>query len=74
MNMTVPKRKRALLLHSAGPGVDEISDTLPDTGDDNYYAIAVEKLNGQFSPQTKIAYEVYNFRQKKKAKRRRIVG
>ena len=68
MNMTVPKRKRALLLHSAGPGVDEISDTLPDTGDDNDYAKAVEKLNGQFSPQTNIAYEVYNFRQKKKQK------
>ena len=65
MNMTVPKRKRALLLHYAGPEVDEIFDTLPDTGDDNDYATAVEKLNGYFSPQTNIAYEVYNFRQTK---------
>ena len=65
MNMTVPKRKRALLLHYAGPEVDEIFDTLPDTGDDNDYATAVEKLNGYFSPQKNIAYEVYNFRQTK---------
>ena len=63
--MTVPKRKRALLLHYAGPEVDEIFDTLPDTGDDNDYATAVEKLNGHFSPQTNIAYEVYNFQQTK---------
>ena len=38
---------------------------MPDTGDDNDYATAVEKLNGYFSPQTNIAYEVYNFRQTK---------
>ena len=46
MNMTVPKRKRTLLLHYAAPEVDEIFDTLPDTGDDNDYAKAIEKLNG----------------------------
>ena len=62
MNMAVHKWKTALLLHYAGPEVDEIFDTLPDTGDDNDYAKAVEKLNGYFSPQTNIAYEVYNFR------------
>ena len=49
----------------AGPEVDERFDTLPDTGDDNDYATAVEKLNGYFSPRTNIAYEVYNFRQTK---------
>ena len=38
MKMTVPKRKRTLLLHYASPKVDEIFDTLPDTGDDNDYA------------------------------------
>ena len=65
MNMTFPKRKRALLLHYVGPEVDEIFDTLSDTGDDNDYATAVEKLNGYFSPQTNIAYEVYNCRQTK---------
>ena len=65
MNITVPKRKRALFLHYAGPEVNEIFDTLPDTGDDNDYATAVEKLNGDFSPQMNVAYEVYNFRQTK---------
>ena len=65
MKITVPKRKRALLLHYAGPEVDEIFDTLPNTGDDSDYATAVEKLNEYFSPQTNIAYEVYNFRQTK---------
>ena len=44
MNITIPKRKRALLLHYAGPDVDEIFDTLPDTGGDNDYDTAVAKL------------------------------
>ena len=63
MNITVPKRKRALLLHYAGPEVDEIFDTLPNTGDDSDYATAVEMLNEYFSPQTNITYEACNFRQ-----------
>ena len=50
MNITVSKRKRALLLHYAGPEVDEIFDTLPNTGDDSDYATTVEKLNEYFSP------------------------
>ena len=37
MNITVAKRKRALLLHYAGPDVDEIFDTLPNTGEDRAY-------------------------------------
>ena len=68
MNITPPKRKRALLLHYAEVDyaeVDGIFDTLPDTGDDNEYDKAVEKLNQYFSPQTNIANEVYNFRQSK---------
>ena len=65
MNITVPKWKRALLLHYAGAEVDEIFDILPNTGDDNDYATAVEKVNEYFSPQTNIAYEVYNFLQTK---------
>ena len=59
MNITIPKRKRALLLHYAGP------DTLPDTGGDNDYDTAVAKLNEYFSPQVNSTYEVYNFRQTK---------
>ena len=58
-------RKRALLLHYAGTEVDEIFDTLSETGTDSDYNKAVEKLNEYFSPQTNVAYEVYNFRQAK---------
>ena len=65
MDITIPKRKRALLLHYAGPDVDEIFDTLPDTGGDNDYDTAVAKLNEYFSPQVNSTYEVYNFRQTK---------
>ena len=65
MNITVAKRKQALLLHYAGPDVDEIFDTLPNTGDDGDYDTAVAKLNEYFSPQVNTTYEVYNFRQTK---------
>ncbi|CAH3034304.1 unnamed protein product, partial [Porites lobata] len=54
-----------LLPHYAGPEVDEIFDTLPNTGDNSDYATAVEKLNEYFSTQTNIAYEVFKFRQTK---------
>ncbi|CAH3108006.1 unnamed protein product [Pocillopora meandrina] len=37
MNITAAKRKRALLLHYAGTDVDEIFDTLPNTGEDGDY-------------------------------------
>jgi len=65
MNCTVPKRKRALLLHYAGPDVDEIFDTLSNTGEDNDYDTAVAKLHEYFSPQVNTTYVVYNFRQAK---------
>ena len=61
MNITEDKQKRALMLHYAGLGVDEIFNTLEDTGDD--YKTAVEKLIEYFTPQTNTPYEVYNFRQ-----------
>ena len=65
MNITIRKQKRALLLHYAGPDVDEIFDTLPNTGEDNYYHTAVAKLHKYFSPQVNTTYKVYNFRQAK---------
>ena len=65
MNITIPTRKQAPLLHYARPDVDEIFDTLPDTGGDNDYDIAVAKLNKYFSPQVNSTYEEYNFRQTK---------
>ena len=65
MSITVVKPKRALLLHYAGPDVDEIFDTLPNTGDDSDYDTDVAKLNEYFSPQANTTYEVYNFCQTK---------
>ena len=61
MNITIPKRKRALLPHYAGPDVDEIFDTLPNTGEDNDYDTAVAKLHEYFSPQVNTTYAMYNF-------------
>ena len=56
------KRKRALLLHYSGPEVDEIFDTLENTGEDKDYQTGVEKLTAHFNPQVNTTYEVYNFR------------
>ena len=61
MKITIPKRKRALLPHYAGPDVNEIFDTLPNTGEDNDYDTAVAKLQEYFSLQVNTTYEVYNF-------------
>ncbi len=54
------KQKRAILLHLAGPEVQEIFETLPDTGDD--YKTALEKLNEHFNPCKNIAVERHVFR------------
>lgn len=43
-------RKRALLLHLAGPDVQDIFFTLEGTGDDADYDGAVNKLNEYFTP------------------------
>ncbi|KAK3721859.1 hypothetical protein QZH41_002275 [Actinostola sp. cb2023] len=51
-----------MLLHYADPGRPRIFDTLPDTGEDDDFDKAVEKLNQYFSPKTNTTYEVYNFR------------
>lgn len=62
-----PLRKRALLLHYAGTDVDEIFDTLAETGEQDNYDAAVQALNAYFSPKVNTAYELYNFRQAKQA-------
>ena len=71
MNITVPKRKRALLLHYAGPDVDEIFDTLQETGEESEYNTAVAKLNKYFNPQVNTTYEctIFDRRSKKKGNR-----
>ena len=57
------KRKRALLLHYAGEEVNDVFDTLSDTGDD--YDTAVQKLTEYFSPRKCTEYEVFKFHQAK---------
>ena len=56
-------RKRALLLHFAGEEVNEIFETLPNTGDN--YDTAVARLTEYFSPKKNTKFEVYEFRQAK---------
>ena len=48
MNIKDKARKRALFLHCAGPKVQDIFDTLEDTGED--FETAVEKLMEYFEP------------------------
>ena len=49
-NATTRQRRRAMLLHFAGPDVQEILTTLADTGEASDYAAAVTALNGYFLP------------------------
>ena len=57
------QRQRALLLHYAGEDVNDVFETLTDTGDD--YAMAVTKLTDYFAPKKNTEYEIYKFRQAK---------
>lgn len=63
MDIKDDTRKRAMLLHYAGDEVQDIYDTLSDTGQAKDYAVAVNKLNEYFSPKVNIAYETYIFRE-----------
>ena len=60
-NITADKRKTALLLHYAGPDVDDIHDTILTSGNEDYKTV----VDQYFSPQTNVAFEVFNFRQAK---------
>ena len=55
------KQKRQLLLHSAGPLVQDIFETLTDTGED--FKTANEKLTAYFTPQKNVPYSRHVFRQ-----------
>ena len=61
--ITDPKRKRALLLYQAGSRVREIFRSLPDTGPDEAYDTAKQRLKEYFDPQKNRRYEVCCFRQ-----------
>ena len=55
------QRRRAMLLHLAGPDVKVIFTTLTETGDATNYASAVEALNAYFVPQVNSAFARQTF-------------
>jgi hypothetical protein len=57
------QRRRAQLLHYAGPDVQDIFYTLENTGEANDYAAAVNALNAYFAPKVNSAYARHTFRQ-----------
>ena len=64
-NINADPRKKALLLHFAGPIVHDIYETLsPDTIGDNY-ADTLKVLNDYFLPKKNVEFEIYKFRQTK---------
>ena len=71
MEIADPPRKQALLLHYAGPEIDEIYDTLPieaaaaDGSPIDTYESTANALARYFTPKTNAAFEIYNFRQAK---------
>ena len=56
------QRRRALLLHLAGEEVQDIFDTLPDTGEARDYAQAVDALNTYFVPKKNTAHARHLFK------------
>ena len=61
-SITAPKRKRALLLHYGGEQLQNVFDTLPDTGTDNDHERACDALKAHFVPKKNIIYETILFR------------
>ncbi|CAC5390164.1 unnamed protein product [Mytilus coruscus] len=63
MNIKDNVRQRALLLHYAGEEVNDIFDTLQETGED--YDTSLTKLTEYFAPKKNVEYEIYKFRHAK---------
>ena len=61
--VTENAQKRALLLHLSGPAVQDIFETLPDTGGADDYAKACDKLKEYFAPKKNLSFETHEFRQ-----------
>ena len=68
-NANNKQRIRALLLYLAGPDVQDIFSTLPDTGDAKDYKKVVEALNAYFVPKVDATYARHSFRQLSQAPR-----
>jgi hypothetical protein len=60
--ITDKTQQRVLLLYMAGPQVQTIFETLADTGGDDDFKTAVEKLTKYFMPKKNLEYEIYIFR------------
>lgn len=75
MNITAPKRQKALMLHLAGDDVMELFSTLTVAvpGDnDTVFTKARDALTGHFQPAENVEYQVYIFRQAKQEKGEKI--
>ena len=59
--ITHDNRKRALLLHLAGPAVQDIFSTLADAG--TSFDEAINSLDAYFTPQKNLHFERHSFRQ-----------
>ena len=57
------QRRRAMLLHLAGPDAQQIFTTLAETGDATDYNRAVETLNAYFVPRVNLAFARQTFNQ-----------
>ena len=62
-NANKRQRRRALMLHLAGPAVQDIFLNLPNTGDVKDYRKAVDALNAYFAPKVDTTYARHCFRQ-----------
>ena len=60
--ITDDTQKRAMLLYLAGPAVQDMFDTLSETGEAKDFKIAHKKLIEYFAPKKNATYEVYVFR------------
>ena len=61
-----------MLLHLAGPDVQEIFTTLTETGDATNYASVVEALNVYFVPQVNSAFALQTFNRSRKTQVRQF--
>ena len=58
--ITDPKQKTAVLLHIAGPEIQDVFDPLPGSGGD--YSTAQTRLISYFEPKKDMAFERHIFR------------
>ena len=64
-NISNKTQQRALLLYQAGPEVQDIFETLADTGRDDDLDAAIKSLTEYFAPAQNTNFEIFRFRQAK---------